>query len=512
MSSRTGIDLHANLCRIVDVQVRRARSTDPVGVRVRAFDTLSCGSESPTLAAELKRARHEQRLSRKAWVTLWGLQSVHQFLRLPPARDADLEALAIREARADLAPLQTGGDRLSVTVMAGPDVHVGTHRRREVSLVAAGEAEISRRIKPLLDAGFDVQGVSTPALALVSVAGEQTGVAPGTTTVYVALEASATCVAIIRGGVLLFSREIPWGFADSREPIAERLSSELRRSMLFFRQTFRTAVDVVVLCGGMTGLRSLTAPVGSALGVPVQTLDSLSGLDAGSIPEPADTFRATVAELWPAIATAAGPESRASLLPASVRTMRRQRKEIAGIAAALVAAALVIAVWSGLTRWANPSQASQITAVEQRVALLAPEAERSAAARRASSLAASRQAALDAFNSQGPRLARMLEVLSRSTPPEVVLNEIDVQADLANWRTLLGGMAIADDPAASQGAVAVLLQRVSLSPFVGTPAQPPVFRLMSGRGGFDAEESSPPRSIPDGATGVEFRARFRVNK
>jgi hypothetical protein len=451
-------------------------------------------------------------LPREAWVTLWGLPSVHQFLRLPPARDADLQALAIREARADLAPLQAGGDRLAVAIVVGPDVHVGTHRRREVSLVAAGEAEISRRIQPLSDAGFDVQGVSTPALALASVAREQPGVAPGTTTAYVALEASATCVAIIRGGVLLFSREIPWGFADSGEPIAERLSAELRRSMLFFRQTFRTAVDVVVLCGGMTGLRSLTSPVGSTLGVPVQTLDSLSGIDAGSIPEPADTFRAAVAELWPAIATAAGRESGAGLLPASVRAMRRQRKEITGIAAALVAAALVIAVWSGLTRRANPSLTSQIAAVEQRIALLTPEAERNDAARRSSSLAASRQAALDAFNSQGPRLARMLELLSRSMPPEVVLNEIDVQADVADWRTLVSGMAIADDPGAGQGAVAALLQRVAQSPFVGTPAQPPVFRLMSGRGEHEAEESILPRSIPDGASGVEFRARFRVRK
>jgi hypothetical protein len=124
----------------------------------------------------------------------------------------------------------------------------------------------------------------------------------------------------------------------------------------------------------------------------------------------------------------------------------------------------------------------------------------------------SRQAAVNAFDTQGPRLARLLEVLSRATPQDVVLNEIDAQAEGAHWRTVLSGVAITADPAASQGAVTSLLQRLSLSPFVGPTAQSPSFRVVSGRGSGSTEEALPNRSVPDGMSGVQFSARFKVQK
>ena len=511
MPTRTGFDLQPDQCRIVDVHVRSLRPSTSSDVAVRSFAQLPVGGESPSLSADLGRIRQDQRLARQAWATVWGLRSVHQFLRLPPARDSDLEALAIRESRRDLAPLESDGAQPVVALMVGADVQVGTHRRREVSLVAVSEAEVRRAIQPLSDAGFDVVGVSTPAMALASVARQHGGIAAGATVALVALEAHATCVAIVRDGVLLFAREIQWGFGEAQEPVDVRLAAELRRSMLFFRQTFRTAVAGVVLCGGMANMRSLTAPVGSALGVPVQTLDSLSGIDAEAIPQPADAFRASVASLRLAIATAAESAPCANLLPLAIRSTRERRAELIRVAGAVAAGLLVVAAWYGLTRGTGPTRVSEVAAVEPRIALLEPEAERISALRRTWAMGASRQAALSAFESQGPRLARLLEVLSRATPREVVLNEIDAQAEGAHWRTVLSGMAITADPAAGQGAVTGLFQRLSQSPFVGPTAQPPSFRVVSGRGGAGVEEA-PARSIPEGMSGVEFSALFRVPK
>src|SRR5678815_5605471 len=90
-----------------------------------------------------------------------------------------------------------------------------------------------------------------------------------------AVSASATCLAIIRDGVLLFVREMSWGHQSdagpsSQEEIGARLASELKRSVLFFKQTFRASVDGVVLCGDVPHLRVLTGPLGDALAVPVQ--------------------------------------------------------------------------------------------------------------------------------------------------------------------------------------------------------------------------------------------------
>ena len=307
------------------------------------------------LSAELARLRQEERLPRDAWVTIWGLRSVHQFLRLPPAAANELEALALREAHPTLSALEAEAGRASAALMIGADVQVGTHRRREVSLTAVPEAEIARQIQPLVDAGFIVRGVCTPAMSLTAVARLHGRTTPGTTAAYVALESNAMCVAIVRDGVLLFAREVPWGFADSAEAVDERLAAELRRSLLFFRQSFRAVVERVVLCGGMPNLRALTASTGAALTLPVETLDSLSGIDAETVPEPADAFRASVAALWPAIAIASQGGDQPNLLQAEARVRRETRTKLAGIAAGVLAAFLAMAAWY-IPCWTRTSQ------------------------------------------------------------------------------------------------------------------------------------------------------------
>ena len=136
----------------------------------------------------------------------------------------------------------------------------------------------------------------------------QRDVAAGTPAVYVALTARATCLAIIRNGLVLFSREMPWGHGtedpeavdtDPVAAIATRLSAELRRSVLFFKQTFRAPVEHVILCGDMPNLRSLTGTLGTSLQVSVQTLDSMVGIDAVALPEPHDRFREEIAAILP---------------------------------------------------------------------------------------------------------------------------------------------------------------------------------------------------------------------
>jgi hypothetical protein len=325
------------------------------------------------------------------------------------------------------------------------------------------------------------------------------------------------CVAIVRDGLLLFSREIPWGFADPDGAVDERLAAELRRSMLFFRQSFRAAVEIVVLCGGMPNLRSLTSSMSSALNLPVETLDSLSGIDAEAVPEPTDAFRSIVAALWPAMAVASEPGERANLLPASIRVRREKRAEILRIAVALIAGVLTVAAWYFVTDSPRQARASEVARLERRVAMLEPEAERISALRNGALNAASQRSAVTAFDTQGPRLARLLEALSHATPPEVVLSEIDAQAEGAHWRTVMNGLAVSVDPASSQNAVTGVLQRVSESPYVGPVAQAPSFRLVSrssdpGSPGDDHDQESATLSIPEGMSGVRFSARFNIRK
>ena len=541
--TRTSIELHPDGCRLVEVEVfgsgSRARAAQDA--RVRAFVPSVPGAKDAALAAVLGRLRQERKLSRDAWVTVWGLRAVHQLLRLPPAKPEALESIARREARKELAVLEAGGGAASVAVVPGSDVQVGAHRRREVSLVAVSAAEIQERIQPLIDAGFVVRGVVTPALALAAIS--RLDRAGRGTVAYVATVGLATCLAIVRNGVLLFAREMPWGhqsgnrdqgsgvrdqgFAEhgsgteSRIPNPEsletRLASELKRSIMFFKQTFRAPVEAVVLCGDVPNLRALTGPLGEALEVPVETLDSLVGIDAASIPQPAELFRAEVAALRMAIATGADAAPAANLLPKTILESREARQQIVRFAGAAVVGLVLAAGWAVGARQTLASQHAERDAIQRELAIVEPDAVRQASLRESYTLAASRQAALGAFDSQGPRLARLLETLAASTPDAIVFTVVDVQADGTSWRVSLRGMAVSSDAADAQGAVNTLVDRLSASPFAGAPVMSPSRRVLTPRGtGVTGAPSATglgrPAPIPPGMTGVEFSMLLRVAK
>ena len=523
MPTRTSIELHTGV-RLVEVDVPARRSSATADARVRAFVTSVPGAaDADALAPALRALREQHKLPKQAWVTIWGLRAVQQFLRLPPAKPADLETLAAREARREISAIETPGDRASVGVVVGAETQVGAQKKREVSLVAVSSAEVHRRIQPVVDAGFIVEGVLTPALGLTAIARTRVDVLAGTAAAYVALNAQATCLAIIRDGTLLFAREMPWGHARAQEQetgdhdVAERLVSELRRSVLYFKQTFRANVEAVVLCGDMPNLRVLTAPLGEGLAVPVQTLDSLVGIDAVSLPQPAEQFRANVASLRLAIGAGADPAPPANLLPATIRTSRVARQQMIRLGASLAASVMLIAVAYVLAQRSGTAYASEKIQIEAEIARLEPQAQQRTELRQQAATATARRAALGAFESQGPRLARILEVLAVATTEEIVLGSITVEADGVYWLTRVSGVAVTGDAGSGQAAVNALIRAASASPYIGMPGAPPSRRVVTGRGGraaaapTEAGESVAP-VVPEGMSGVEFALQFRVAK
>jgi Tfp pilus assembly PilM family ATPase/Tfp pilus assembly protein PilN len=521
LSTRTGVELYPDGCRLVEVKVsakgRRAPAPD---VHVTAFvNPVAEAGEPVALTAALDAARQQRKLSRDVWVTIWGLRATQQLLRLPPAKPEAMEALARREARKELAPFESG-EGASVAITTGAEVMIGTHKRREVSLVAASNEDIRRRIQPLIDAGFLVRGVVTPALALAALARSRqsadglAGTGTGGTAAYVAIIRTAICVAIIRDGILLFAREMPWGYgtpvAGPETSIEARLASELKRSILFFKQTFRAPVESVALVGDMPTLRSLTGPLGESLGVPVQTLDSLVGIDAATVPEPAERFRAEVAALRMAIATAAETRPAANLLPAGIRKLRESHVTAVRLALAVAASVLLVAGWYYVTSQTARNQRLEIESIEKQLAILEPDAVRVSQLRAAYATTMAQQAALAAFDSQGPRLARFLEEFARLTPDEIVLTGVSVQADQAFWHASITGLAVHEDAAVAQGAVNALVQALTVSPFAGPPVRPVARRVVSGRTAAATAGGGAP--LPPGVIGVEFAADFRLAK
>ena len=159
---------------------------------------------------------------------------------------------------------------------------------------------ISAALGPLVAAGIDVRTVTTAPAALVSLGRLRRGSAvPHPLEAYVALEETATCIALIRDGALITAREVPWGFIDPargpthvrrRDEIAERLGHELSDVFSSAGEP-NSAVNQICVCGGLPELRSMTAGLTERLDIEVEPLDSLFGIDAARLPNRADEFR-----------------------------------------------------------------------------------------------------------------------------------------------------------------------------------------------------------------------------
>ena len=350
MATRTSFEIQPGLCRLVEVDATPLGSRR-ADVRVRHFITaIDVDPDPVSFSATLERLRHEHRLARHAAVTIWGLRSTHRFLRVPAAADADFAEMAADHAKEEIALIEADGSRASLAVTLGASTTIGDRVEREVAVTAASEPEIALGIEPLTRAGFIVDRVVTPAMSLASLARGRLD-RPPAPSLYVALAAHATCIAVVADGVLLMARELPWGHvgplhpdrAERDESFDQRLAAELRRSILCFRQSFRTTLEAIVLCGDMTGLRRLTQPLGATLELPIETLDSITGIDAEAVPEPAGDFHTDVAALRLAIAVGAEGEPYSSL----IAPVRRSRRTIGSPVAMAAAAAAVLVVIAG---------------------------------------------------------------------------------------------------------------------------------------------------------------------
>lgn len=487
-----------------------------------AFHTITY-EDPESLTRQLRALLASKAVSRHARVTLWGVRSVHRFMLLPPARAEDLEALARREARRDLEALEAPGEHTSSGVAIGAIRRMPAGDRREALVVAAPAEDVRRRLQPLVDAGFVIERVVTPPLALASAARMCGATPPGATHAYLAIAGDAMVLAVVRNGLLLFVREMPWGHesdiaAESRPDghlaaFTARLAAEIRRTLLFLGQSIKAEVDRVLVCGDLPELRSMTFPLMEALELEMETLDSMQGIDVTAIPEPADAFHEQVAALRLAWGVAADDAPGINLLPADIiaaREARRLRLMLGGGVAAAVAAGAIL-FWQADATARERERA--LHDLQRQVSTSEPRAHAFAQGREQQSLDRVRLSALEALDSQGPRLARVLEVMAQAAPPEIVLKTLSVRPDTAAWRLTVAGLAVTRDPALAQAAINRYLRDLQASPYLGAPVRSPSLRMRVGtEPGEPTEEGAAPPALAPGMSGIDFSVEFEVRK
>jgi len=148
------------------------------------------------------------------------------------------------------------------------------------------DAAVKPLLKPLTDAGFRVERVVTPCNALAALARLKTSRGDGSAC-WVAINRGGVAIVAVRPGKLLHAHSFAWdstvGATGSQARLLQRyllvshLSPFVKRAMAEARKS-GSAVGVVVTCGNLPDLRSLTMPLIEELDIEVETLDSLEGL------------------------------------------------------------------------------------------------------------------------------------------------------------------------------------------------------------------------------------------
>ena len=474
---RTGIDLSSIRCNVVDAESSgRRRRADPTRFRVHNFASIPHLDNTEALSSELKMLAARGSFPRRAWVNLWDVRSSHQYLLLPSAPDAELESRARRHGASVL-----GMDDREITVstvIGGSRGEPGHHPKREVSFFAAGSDGIRARLKPIVDAGFLVEGVTTPCGALWSQARLRSPLLPGQVHAHVVLGVSQSALGIFTDASLLYARDLDWGYAatftgttaaQDREALADRLSLELRRSFLYLKQYWEQDVSLVMLCGDMPEIRSLTAPMIERLNIEVETLDTLEGIDESALPE-GFAERASTLRLASSIAVAPPP---VNLLPVEVaarRTNEAGRIIVVGGTAAAVAFAAFLYGQANVARTGAERQRDVVRSeMSSRPAGVASDAAR------ASTSVTGLSAEVEA---PGPALARVLETVADAAPPWVTLKSLTALREGNEWNITVNALAAGRDSAAAQKAADQFLRVLSASPMFGEPVRPPTRRSL----------------------------------
>jgi Tfp pilus assembly PilM family ATPase len=492
---RTGIDLSSLRCNVVDAEsYGRRRRRGPAILRVHQFTSITHLDNAQALTAELKAL---SAFSRRAWVNLWDVRSSHQYLLLPSGTDSELESRARRHGASVLGMPDV--DVTVATSIGGTRGEPGHHPKREVSFFAAGSEEIRARLRPIVEAGFIVEGVTTPCGALWSQARLRRASLPGEVHAHVALGVSQSALGIFCDGALLYARDLDWGYAaqsmgtrvaHDRELLAHRLSAELRRSFLYLKQYWEQDVAQVLLCGDMPEIRSLTAPLIERLNIEVETLDTLDGIEAETLPE---GFAERAPMLRLASSIAAGPPP-VNLLPVEVTAIRTKKTGQHIVAAGTAAAVAIGAFLYAQATVVRLAADRQIDVTRREMSSLPAQVVAASTTGAGAESEIARTAALRALDAQGPAMARVLEALANAAPQGVTVRSLRAMPDGGHWNVSIDAFAAGADKALARQAAESFLRALARSPLFDEPLQPATLRF-----------------APD-ARGVAIAAGYRVSK
>lgn len=350
---------------------------------VQAFHTIRyTPGDGRELASELSGVLETRAFPGRARVVLWGVRSLHRFVPLPEGTEADLAEHALRGLlEREPAVEDWSGDALVAVSVLDQHRRASAEPTHDCLAVAVHARDVRRRLWPLTRVGLTIDRVITPAMALAAYA--QLRWEPSEeATAFFAMNVDGGVLVVAHQGRLVDSRDFAWEYREDpvsgaarlkqRYQFASNLAPSIRTVFEEVRAAHGVGVTRLVTCGDLPDLRSLTMPFIEVLDVEAETLDSMDGIDIGSLPEPREQFREQVAHLRLACAVALSSTALGVCPP---RTRRLVLPTPGAARTAAAAAGLVVVAGAGVWLWGLARDRSTVDRLAE-VAPVAPPGPR----------------------------------------------------------------------------------------------------------------------------------------
>ena len=265
--------------------------------------------------------------AKDAIIATSGGTTEHRLLTLPPLSTREMHFVMQREAK-KLAPTGMAEMLWSYDVLKTKE-ELGI-KKNQILLVTAERPVVEAAQNLMAQSRVKLQQVTTIPEAVLNLLRQVTAWKKDAVRTVVHFAGTGAYIMFVQDGTLLLSREIHFESADmAQEEQAERLSNELKRSMLYFRQNFPQAqMDQIVFSGDNDILGTLATRSSEELGVPGSILRFEDNLDTSGFRGNWDEFRFHLPSMTAAVGAAWRKTAGAgiNLLPG-----KTQAKQEAGI-------------------------------------------------------------------------------------------------------------------------------------------------------------------------------------
>jgi type IV pilus assembly protein PilM len=340
-----GLDIGSSAIKLVQLKESKGRYfLQKFGVKPLEPEVIVDGTvmDEGRVVSAIRELFDESNVKNKhVAISISGHAVIVKKISLPPMPDDELEG-QVRLAAEQYIPFDINEVNIDFHVLP-PDPSGDAQADMSVILVAAKKDKINELTELVKGAGLIPMVMDVDAFAIENMHAVNYPMAQEETTALVNVGASVMNVNIIRGGVSLFTRDIPLGGNRYTEAIQREMgmsyeeaeevkkgeraneaggaqltnvidsvnaevASEIARTVDYFKTSTSNAdLDRVLVCGGVARIRGLVQQLGDRMQVPVELANPFGEIDTSG----SDFDQDTLADMAPLAAVGVGLALRA---------------------------------------------------------------------------------------------------------------------------------------------------------------------------------------------------------